>query len=147
MRLVGAAVPRKRQREELPLSDQLLVGRLQLGLDASAKKSQISRKHLQIVREGERWFVRRLAANPAKLRRVDGGGDIDIGGAGKPTSEAVELRPGGTLPCLPRLPRSPCLSVAALRGRSHLAGVRRDAGEVRPDSHPGGGRRAPSSGC
>ena len=87
MRLVGAAVPRKRQREELPLSDQLLVGRLQLGLDASAKKSQISRKHLQIVREGERWFVRRLAANPAKLRRVDGGGDIDIGGAGKPTSE------------------------------------------------------------
>ena len=104
MRLVGAAVPRKRQREELPLSDQLLVGRLHLGLDASAKKSQISRKHLQILREGERWFVRRLAANPAKLRRVDGGGDIDIGGTGKPTSEAVELRPGGTLPSCPACP-------------------------------------------
>ena len=70
MRLVGAAVPRKRQREELPLSDQLLVGRLQLGLDASAKKSHISRKHLQNLRQGGRWLVRRLAANPAKLRRA-----------------------------------------------------------------------------
>ena len=106
MRLVGAAVPRKRQREELPLSDQLVVGRLQLGLDASAKKSQISRKHLQILREGERWFVRRLAANPAKLRRVDGGGDIDIGGTGKPTSETVELRPGGTPPSQALAPRA-----------------------------------------
>ena len=69
MRLVGAAVPRKRQREELPLSDQLLVGRLQLGLDASAKKSQISRKHLQILCQGGRWFVRRLAAIGARCQR------------------------------------------------------------------------------
>ena len=66
-------------------------------LDASTKKSQISRKHLQILREGERWFVRRLAANPAKLRRAGaGGGDIDIGGAGKPTSETVRARSSNT---------------------------------------------------
>ena len=122
MRLVGAAVAGKRQRPELPLSDQLLVGRLQLGLDASTKKSQISRKHLQILREGERWFVRRLAANPAKLRRAGaGGGDIDIGGAGKPTSETVELRPGGTPPPCPACPEPPPPRAPAersgLRGR------------------------------
>ena len=139
MRLVGAAVPRKRQREELPLSDQLLVGRLQLGLDASANKSHISRKHLQILRQGGRWFVRRLAANPAKLRRAGGGDiDIDIGGAGKPTSETVELWPGGTPPPCPACPEPPRAPAerSGLRGRSHLARVRRDAGAHRPDPRP-----------
>ena len=69
------------------LRASLLVGRPQLGLDA---KLHISRKHLQILRRGGLWYARRLSFNPAKLRHAGGGGDIDIGGAGKPTSETVE---------------------------------------------------------
>ena len=68
----------------------MLVGRPQLGLDASANKLHISRKHLQILRQGGLWYARRLRFSPAKLRHAGGDGDIDIGGAGKPTSETVE---------------------------------------------------------
>ena len=67
----------------------MLVGRPQLGLDASANKLHISRKHLQILRQGGLWYARRLRFSPAKLRHAGGDGDIDIGG-GKPTSETVE---------------------------------------------------------
>ena len=92
---VAGCVRLKGPASELPLRPGLVVGRGEaLGLSSP----RISRKHVQVLRDGGRWLVKRLAANPAKLRRAEGGEDIELGGASeRPTDDAVELREGDRL--------------------------------------------------
>ena len=51
---------------QAPLEHGLIVGRGALGLSSP----KISRKHVEVLKDGDRWQVRRLAPNPAKLRRA-----------------------------------------------------------------------------
>ena len=85
-------------------------------------RPRISRKHVQVLRAGGRWLVQRLAANPAKLRRGDGGlgGASESAAAGLRSIHASLLSSG-----------SEGAAAAAVAGASSSAGAKRKRSEAK----------------